>query len=80
MLFVVAIQAAVGGSQQCEWSVHATPDGSLQDLSTGRAYPYLFWEADAVNGGVKQSFGLDETESFCVAGHAAGTARTVLMG
>lgn len=69
-----AIQAAVAGGRQREWSVHASPDGSLQDLSTGRPYPYLFWEADSVDGGVSRSFGLDETGSFCVAGRTAGTA------
>ncbi|CAM9964639.1 unnamed protein product [Sphacelaria rigidula] len=65
-------QAVVAGGQQYEWSVHANPDGSLQDLSTGREYPYLFWEADSSDGCVCSTFGLDETESFCVAGDAAG--------
>ncbi|CAN0133014.1 unnamed protein product [Ectocarpus sp. 13 AM-2016] len=31
-------------------TVHASPDGSLEDLSTGREYPYLFWEADSSDG------------------------------
>lgn len=26
------------------WQVTATPDGKLTDRSTGKAYPYLFWE------------------------------------
>lgn len=29
------------------WDVIATPEGSLTDPVTGRAWPYLFWEADA---------------------------------
>lgn len=65
-------QAIVAG-QRCEWKVHASPDGSLQDLNTGREYPYLFWEADSSDGQVSHSFGLRETRSFCVAGDVAGT-------
>ncbi len=61
----------MNGDRQCEWSVHASPDGSLEDLNTGREYPYLFWEADS-DGRVSRSFGLDHTQSFCVAGGAAG--------
>eukprot|EP00752_Nemacystus_decipiens_P004030 g3691.t1 len=62
----------VARGQQCKWNVHASPDGSLEDLSTGREYPYLFWEADSSDGQVSRSFGLDQTRSFCVAGDAAG--------
>eukprot|EP00752_Nemacystus_decipiens_P004028 g3689.t1 len=67
-----ASEAIVGGGQQCKWNVHASPDGSLEDLSTGREYPYLFWEADSCDGRVSRSFDLDQTRSFCVAGDAAG--------
>jgi hypothetical protein len=28
------------------WEVTATPDGRLTNTATGRAWPYLFWEAD----------------------------------
>ncbi|CAM9561094.1 unnamed protein product [Ectocarpus sp. 12 AP-2014] len=65
-------EAILTGGQQCKWNVHASPDGSLEDLSTGREYPYLFWEADSCDGRVSRSFGLDDTRSFCVAGDAAG--------
>ncbi|CAM9229013.1 unnamed protein product, partial [Ectocarpus fasciculatus] len=65
-------EATLAGGQQCKWKVHASPDGSLEDLSTGREYPYLFWEADSTDGRVSRSFGLDVTRSFCVAGDAAG--------
>lgn len=68
------IQGTVADSQKIQWSVHASPDGSLQDLSTDRAYPYLFWEADSADGGASRSFGLDETKTFCMAGHTIGTA------
>ncbi|CAM9830566.1 unnamed protein product, partial [Ectocarpus fasciculatus] len=64
-------EATLAGGQQCKWKVHASPDGSLEDLSTGREYPYLFWEADSTDGRVSRSFGLDVTRSFCVAGDAA---------
>ena len=59
--------------QACEWSVHASPDGSIRDLNTGREYPYLFWEAHSAAGRVSRIFGLDDAKSFCVAGDAAGT-------
>ena len=72
-LFLTAFQAVTPDGQQCEWSVHASPDGSLRDLSTGREYPYLFWEADSAGGRVSRILGLDHTKSFCVAGDAAGT-------
>lgn len=62
----------MAGGQKCEWSVHASPDGSLEDLNTGKEYPYLFWEAAAVDNRVTRSFGLEDTKSFCVAGDAAG--------
>lgn len=62
----------MAGGQHCKWNVHARPDGSLKDLSTGREYPYLFWEADSYDGRVLRSFGLDGSRSFCVAGDAAG--------
>ncbi|CAM9222621.1 unnamed protein product [Ectocarpus sp. 12 AP-2014] len=65
-------EAALAGGQLCKWNVHASPDGSLEDLSTGREYPYLFWEADSSDGRVSRSFGLDVTRSSCVAGDAAG--------
>ncbi|CAM9229090.1 unnamed protein product [Ectocarpus fasciculatus] len=65
-------KVVVASGQQCKWHVHASPDGSLEDLSTGREYPYLFWEADSSDGQVSRSFGLDDTRSFCVAGDAAG--------
>ena len=71
------LQVAVPGGQQCKWNVHASPDGSLEDLSTGREYPYLFWEADSSDGRVSRSFGLDDTRSFCVAGDAAGTGLVI---
>ncbi|CAM9645600.1 unnamed protein product, partial [Ectocarpus sp. 12 AP-2014] len=69
---MTCIQAALAGGQLCKWNVHASPDGSLEDLSTGREYPYLFWEADSSDGRVSRSFGLDVTRSSCVAGDAAG--------
>ncbi|CAM9767413.1 unnamed protein product [Ectocarpus fasciculatus] len=65
-------EAIVASSQWCKWNVHARPDGSLKDLSTGREYPYLFWEADSSDCRVSRSFGLDGSRSFCVAGEAAG--------
>ncbi|CAM9486459.1 unnamed protein product, partial [Hapterophycus canaliculatus] len=67
-----ASEAMVASDQQCEWSVHASADGYLEDLSTGREYPYLFWEAHAADDLVSRSLGLDNTRSFCVAGDAVG--------
>ncbi|CBJ27129.1 conserved unknown protein [Ectocarpus siliculosus] len=72
-------QANVAGGQQCKWNVHASPGGSLKDLSTGREYPYLFWEADSSDGRVTRSFGLDGSRSFCVAGEAAGVFLDVAL-
>ncbi|CAM9611808.1 unnamed protein product, partial [Ectocarpus sp. 4 AP-2014] len=54
------------------WNVQASPDGSRKDLSTGRRYPCLFWEAGSSDGRVSRSFGWDDTRSFMVAGDAAG--------
>eukprot|EP00903_Cladosiphon_okamuranus_P013211 g12323.t1 len=62
----------LSGGQQSKWNVRASPDGSLEDLSTGRESPCLFREADSCDGRVSQSFGLDEKRSFCAAGDAGG--------
>ncbi|CAB1115730.1 unnamed protein product [Ectocarpus sp. CCAP 1310/34] len=72
-------EATVAGGQQFKWNVHASPDGSLKDLTIGREYPYLFWEADSSDGRVSRSFGLDGSSLMCVAGDAAGVVLWVLV-
>jgi hypothetical protein len=53
---------AMGGG----WKVRARPDGSLFDMSTGKAYPYLFWES--------KDYGppIDRSEGFVVARESLG--------
>jgi hypothetical protein len=44
-----------------KWKVLATPRGNLTDLSTGRKYSYLFWEAEKAGG-----FQLNLDQAQCV--------------
>lgn len=49
-------------SKNGTWTVEASSRGSLVDLSSGKKYGYLFWEAEK-----RSAFTLDTTKSDCVA-------------
>lgn len=48
-----------------KWTMIASPDGTLQDPESGKAYPYLFWEAQA------RPFALDPRRAHHVRGPEA---------